>query len=184
MTTLFWSERSATQARRPFGRALVAAGLAHLGAAPSPVVVGLGGKPRLATGELHFNISHTSRLSVCAISASRVGVDVESTLRPAPAELPTRFFTVAELAELSADPSRFLPLFTRKEAWTKLKGFGIGVGLGHFDTAGVLAANPEYSYSTFDLAAAVCTVWHAAAARPVVRHVLPISLGTHLQEAV
>lgn len=93
----------------------------------------LGGKPRLQYGahgkpvlegreDLHFNLSHTSGLVVCALSAKPCGVDVEHTgrvIRPAAAK---RCFTPAELAWAQGEAQRWVLLWTRKEALLKWKG--------------------------------------------------------------
>jgi 4'-phosphopantetheinyl transferase len=56
----------------------------YLGQPPSAIAieVGEGGKPRLADGELQFNLSHSGDLALVAVSEDRsVGVDVER-IRP------------------------------------------------------------------------------------------------------
>jgi 4'-phosphopantetheinyl transferase len=89
------------------------------------------GKPLLP--DLEFNLSHCEELALVAVSrGSRVGVDLERVrvLKDA-AELVARFFSPAEHAAYEklppADqPQAFFNLWTRKEAWLKATGDGIG----------------------------------------------------------
>jgi phosphopantetheinyl transferase len=70
--------------RSAFGEALREVLARYLGAEPGEIelVVGERGKPRLAGGQLHFNLSHSGALGLVAVCAEReVGVDVER-LRP------------------------------------------------------------------------------------------------------
>lgn len=90
------------------------------------------GKPRLAGGELAFSVAHSGELAVIAVVAARdveVGVDVEQ-LRAMPdaARLAARFFAADEAALVARDPSRFFPLWCRKEASLKARGIGL-IGL-------------------------------------------------------
>jgi 4'-phosphopantetheinyl transferase len=101
---------------------------------------GLYGKPELAHGHagrpLHFNLSHTENLALIAVTqAAEVGVDLER-LRTFPDadDLVARFFSPHETEAyralpLSERPLAFLHLWTRKEAWLKAKGEGIGHSL-------------------------------------------------------
>ena len=74
--------------------------------------------------DCHFSLSHTRGMVVCALSNTRVGVDVERPriIRPA---LARRCFGEAELVWAQADKQRFLALWTRKEAVLKCSGEGI-----------------------------------------------------------
>lgn len=95
------------------------------------------GKPRLggASG-LEFNLSHSGDLMLIAIGSRHpVGVDVEQ-IRPVKSiqSLATRFFTPLEAAWLqqkSGDnlEQGFFRIWTRKEAFLKATGEGIGGGL-------------------------------------------------------
>lgn len=64
-----------------------------------PITYVLNGKPVLAGGALHFNVSHTNGLAVIALAHRRIGVDVERTRSvPDAAGLVSRFFSPAEQA--------------------------------------------------------------------------------------
>ncbi|MFE7759193.1 4'-phosphopantetheinyl transferase family protein [Streptomyces sp. NPDC057418] len=113
---------------------------AHLGIAPRTVSVARApcpccgephGRPVLPDGRLHFSLSHCEGMSLIAVAATPVGVDVEPV--PAPetvAEAAEVLHPVesAELAALAPDAAAvaFARVWTRKEAYLK----GIGVGLG------------------------------------------------------
>jgi 4'-phosphopantetheinyl transferase len=101
-----------------------------------PLVVGAYGKPALAGGTPHFNLSHAGERALLAVALCEVGVDLE----PAAADsvtladlnrLMARVCTVEEAARVRALPvaeqqRAFLRLWVMKEAYVK----GIGVGLG------------------------------------------------------
>lgn len=90
--------------------------------------------PELGIADLHFNLSHTHGLVVCAVGAiEEIGVDVErrdrdvglDELAPvvlAPAEL-KRF---AKLP-LAARPEFFFARWTLKEAYVKARGMGLSL---------------------------------------------------------
>lgn len=87
------------------------------------------GKPYLpACSGLHFSISHSGSLVVCAISSVPVGVDLElpRTVNPAVA---ARWFSPEEQALLEQEPSAFFDLWMAKEAVLKEIGCGLCGGL-------------------------------------------------------
>ncbi|WP_245915919.1 4'-phosphopantetheinyl transferase family protein [Merismopedia glauca] len=101
------------------------------------------GKPELA-GDRHlqFNLSHSEELVVYAFCLSHpVGIDVEY-LRSTPDLEPiaARFFTKWEYDELRSLPpaertSAFFRCWTRKEAYLKACGDGIGGGLDQIEVS-------------------------------------------------
>lgn len=77
---------------------------------------------------LHFNLSHSGDFLLCALSNRPVGVDVEC-LRPRGAALPQYALTAEEYAsyvEKGGDWLAFYTLWTKKEAWAKYTGEGLG----------------------------------------------------------
>ena len=110
-----------------------------LGAEPCELVFseGFHGKPRLAKSVagsfLHFNLAHCDSLAVYAISpTSEVGIDLEG-IRPVleTEDIVARFFSERERAQWLSLPSggraeAFFNCWTRKEAWLKATGEGIG----------------------------------------------------------
>ena len=116
------------------------------------------GKPRIhfpRSGPVpRFNLAHSHGLAVYAISSDReIGIDVEA-VRPevAAEEIAERFFSVAERAELGSLPpdQRYEPFFlgwTRKEAYVKARGCGLGIALDSFDVS-LTPGRPEILVST------------------------------------
>lgn len=99
------------------------------GLAPLPEVARTeAGKPYFpALPQLHFNISHTKGLILCALSDRPVGVDIE-TVRPRRASLPRFALSQEEYRRyeaLGGDWSAFYILWTQKEAWCKYTGLGL-----------------------------------------------------------
>lgn len=86
------------------------------------------GKPQVCGLALHFNLSHSGYYVACATDRRPVGIDLEQRrpLRPALAQ---RVCNAAELAFLSPegrlDSTRFLQVWTAKEALLKYHGTGL-----------------------------------------------------------
>ncbi len=103
--------------------------------------LGTHGKPRLAgRGQVHFNLSHCGHVALLGVSASaEIGVDLEQWRQvPELLDLAAQVLTPAERHELdfkSANDitTRFLHLWTRKEACLKALGSGLSVEPGSFE---------------------------------------------------
>jgi 4'-phosphopantetheinyl transferase len=104
------------------------------------------GKPLLqSTGALSglmFNLAHSQDLAVLAITRTQaVGVDIEKIRSmPNADDLVSRFFSSAEAATFrhlpdSVRAAAFFNLWTRKEAWLKATGEGIGGGLDQVEVS-------------------------------------------------
>lgn len=111
----------------------------YLGVTPAMLETerGPGGKPRLRGEPLHFNLSHSGRLALLAVSRHReVGVDVQAphptTARPWFAR---RICTDREYEHYGRAPSEqeLLRLWVRKEAVIKARGEGSYVTAGEID---------------------------------------------------
>lgn len=116
------------------------------------------GKPEIdapgPTHGLHFNLSHTYGLAVCAIRwRYPVGIDVESVTKRLDccAQIAKRFFAGPEFRNLErVAPSQQLTMFLRywtlKESYIKAKGVGLSQSLRDF--AFELAPNqsPQISF--------------------------------------
>jgi 4'-phosphopantetheinyl transferase len=105
---------------------------------------GENGKPRLAEPghALHFNVSHSQDQALIALASDReLGVDVEAVRASVDhAAIARRFFAPGELEALLAvpEPARgeaFFDVWTRKEAYLKLHGGGLGVPLDSFEVS-------------------------------------------------
>ena len=86
------------------------------------------GKPMLANDpNIHFNLSHSGILAVCAVSDHPVGVDVEP-IQNAVSEVAAMCFQSAEQEWMKASDHpdyAFTRLWTRKESYLKLSGEGL-----------------------------------------------------------
>lgn len=119
-----------------------------LGLAPDRLefTSGADGKPALAgaaaSSGLQFNLSHSGGLGLVGWSWGRdIGVDVEvwRSLRDE-AALVRRYFSHNEVAAWEALPAAarheaFYNLWTRKEAYVKALGRGLGLALDSFDVS-------------------------------------------------
>ncbi len=86
------------------------------------LVTGPRGKPRLASGALEFNVSHSGTLSLLAFARAPLGVDIER-IRPVPdaGKIAARYFTRPE-----THGEDFFVLWTRYEASLKAVGEKLG----------------------------------------------------------
>lgn len=111
----------------------------HLGRAPASLafVIGKHGKPELADGAVHFNLSHSGDLAAIAVAPRPVGVDVEARRKiHRVTELAESRFAPGELARVmtAADPQdEFLKIWTAKEAVVKATGLGLTLDLASFE---------------------------------------------------
>lgn len=97
------------------------------------------GKPRLASGALHFNVSHCRELVAVAIGDRELGVDVEPIdARHSTDDVARRVYGPRELEDLFAREGaqrleRFFTRWVLKEAWVKATGVGIHDALPSFE---------------------------------------------------
>lgn len=116
----------------------------YLSAEPGSIeiVYNATGKPRLgnthADHGLHFNVSHSQNRALLAFGRSPLGIDLE-TIRPLRnmERLASRFLSDQESQALSDLPApvrsrAFFACWTRKEAYVKAIGTGIGLPLKSF----------------------------------------------------
>jgi len=105
-----------------------------------PLRLGPHGKPSLEGSDLEFNLSHSGDWALLAFARGRLlGVDVERTDRAHDLDrLARRVFSRREAELYFALPRHdrrcaFFLAWTRKEAFVKAHGRGIGLGLERFD---------------------------------------------------
>ena len=109
------------------------------------------GKPYLPdVPGVHFSLSHSGSMAMCAIADSPVGCDIQELSAARCGErVARRFFTPAEYARITAAaaPEReFVRLWTLKESYVKYLGTGIGgCPLDSFELVGEppVLARPE-----------------------------------------
>lgn len=88
--------------------------------------IGEHGKPYLAHGDTHFNITHSGQWVALATANCEIGLDMQTVapLRPA---VMRRCFTQEQRDWIGNDPLRFARLWTVKEAYIKMTGTGLSV---------------------------------------------------------
>ena len=100
------------------------------------------GKPSIASGGIHFNVSHSHDMAVYAFGIEELGVDVEWAKRAVEVEaIASRFFSPDECAWILGSGSRveaFFDCWTRKEAYIKAEGGGLSIPLDTFSVRGPL----------------------------------------------
>ncbi len=95
------------------------------------------GKPfLLGQNDIHFNISHSGKWVVCAVSDYPVGIDVE-VIKHTEFDIAKRFFSKDEYKELQKQPDEqkqayFYKLWTLKESYIKAVGKGLSIPLDSF----------------------------------------------------
>lgn len=97
---------------------------------------------RKGSGKIHFNVSHSDRFALVAITeASEIGVDIEFCKEEIEhIDLAKRFFTSQEYTTLKNLPpterlDAFYRCWTRKEAYIKAVGKGLSIPLNSFDVS-------------------------------------------------
>lgn len=95
------------------------------------------GKPYLKNfPDIHYNISHTKGVIICAISNEPIGVDIER-IKKVNHRIVKRFFTVNEqnyiLSNTGKQSERFIEIWTMKESYVKWQGKGMEIPFESFD---------------------------------------------------
>ncbi|MFE0640082.1 4'-phosphopantetheinyl transferase family protein [Streptomyces sp. NPDC058877] len=129
------------------------------------------GRPVLTTGAPEFSLSHTRGLVVIGTASTPIGVDAETVPAPEAAEQLAKVLHPAERAELEASrpearPGVFARLWSRKEAYLKGLGTGLGRDLAADDVRhGVegwqladLAAGPDHAAAVAVASSTPCGV--------------------------
>jgi 4'-phosphopantetheinyl transferase len=109
---------------------------------PAELVYGANGKPALAGGGLHFNLSHADDRALIAVSATvELGVDLERVrLESDASRIAELCFSPSERRALSLLPPSlqaegFFKCWTRKEAFVKALGDGLFYPLTDFSVS-------------------------------------------------
>jgi 4'-phosphopantetheinyl transferase len=151
------------------------------------------GRPEIDAGaaphRLCFNLSHTTGLVACAITAERaVGIDAEDTLRGgALLDIADRYFAPGEVAALRALPreqqrDRFFDYWTLKESYIKARGVGLSLSLQGFSFDLDDPAHARFRADP-DIDAAPGR-WQFAQWRPTARHRLALCFERRAGESV
>lgn len=171
--SLPWPERRERALRFRFAkdqRLCIGAGLlaAHMlqqaGAADLTLAYGEHGKPYLLHHpSIHFNLSHSGTLAVCAVDDAPLGVDVE-VVHDHDAAVAEYCFQPEELAWLDQAPDRaraFTRLWVRKESYIKLTGTGLSREPGSFSVLPDSHMLTMAEFAEFDMEdALICVCTH------------------------
>lgn len=122
--------------RRCLGAGILLAGILPLyGENPENLTYGPEGKPQAEN--VHFNLSHSGHLVICAVGRKAVGCDIEKTAEE-PEGVAERFFHRNEAAYLQKFRGQernemFYRLWTWKESYVKMTGEGLMLPLRDFE---------------------------------------------------
>lgn len=86
------------------------------------------GKPFAKNLPVHFSISHSGNMVVCAVSDREIGIDIEK-IRPFNQKAASKFATEKELEYISSNENGFFEIWTLKEAYFKCIGTGLGADI-------------------------------------------------------
>jgi len=140
----------------------------YLGEPANALEIGVAdkGKPFLSAHPgLRFNLSHSGEYAMVAVAEGReVGVDIERMRGERPTrDIAERFFAPYEVAALAAEPvdrqiAVFFAIWSRKEAYIKARGEGLGIALdsfvvSHGPEGALLEAEDRERWSMYSLAA-------------------------------
>lgn len=92
----------------------------------------INGKPYLKNNSVHFNISHSGKYAVIAVSTDEIGIDIEKASEKN-LICSKRVFTPDEQKWVGEDTDRFSVLWTLKESVMKTLGEGLRLGAKDFD---------------------------------------------------
>ncbi len=114
------------------------------------------GKPYAEGLDIHFSLSHSGNLAVCAVCDKPVGIDVELQ-KEANFSVAKRCFTKAEqeyvFSAKAKSQQRFFEIWTKKEAYVKM----LGTGLQDFRKFNVIENDNIYTILYKDYTVSVST---------------------------
>lgn len=135
----------------------------------------------LSAANLHFNLSHTHHFVLCGITdRGPIGVDTER-IQPAPFEVmdlafhPDEIRYVKDASALARD-IRFYNIWTRKEAYVKQLGTGLGNNLPSFNT---LSGSLSPSLRTWQHGDYICSVCSKSIQTMITRYPTESELHTY-----
>ena len=103
------------------------------------------GKPYLKNNEIYFNLSNSHDYSVCVVSNSEVGIDIEKITFKS--TIIDKICTEDE-KKLIKNSDDFTKIWTKKESFVKYLGIGLSYGLKNVDTL-ILKNIKTYKYEDY-----------------------------------
>lgn len=139
------------------------------------------GKPMLSAHPgIHFSLSHSGKLAVCAVSGQNVGADVEAwqQIEGQTAEM---CFTAVELEWLKVQQradQAFARLWTRKESYLKMLGTGLSQSLNTFSVLPETSVKIQASFAEWDVEGySICVCSPLPESIPLLQADVPDLLG-------
>lgn len=83
------------------------------------------GKPYAKVLPVHFSISHSGNIAVCAVSSHEIGIDIEK-IRDINPRICEKFATEKEIEYINNSDNGLFKIWTLKEAYFKCIGTGLG----------------------------------------------------------
>ena len=108
-------------------------------------------KPHLydnSNNELHYSLSHSGDMVVCAVACNSVGVDIE-TIGDYRQGIVNRFFSLHE-RNLVYDKNSFFNIWSLKESYMKITGLGMALAMDCFYVKPDNADKTKYTYGVED----------------------------------
>ncbi len=86
------------------------------------------GKPYAKSLDIHFNISHSGDMVVCAVSDKEIGIDIEK-IREINPRASEKFACKKEIEYINSHKNGFFEIWTLKEAYFKCISTGLGADI-------------------------------------------------------
>lgn len=124
----------------------------YCGVDPSNIRFGVSekGKPYAADLNVHFNVSHSAGIVVCAVSDKEIGIDIEK-IKPINPEAAKKFACPDEIDYIVSHENGFFEIWTLKEAYFKCIGSGLGSNIKsvcfNIDGDNIICSDPDYNCS-------------------------------------
>ena len=141
-------------------RSLIAGLLIRQAIGDSPIRFGEHDKPYVADNSLHFSVSHSGSIVAIAIDKNEIGLDVEELPRAERLKVVDRFYHRNErkyVQKAEDKPRAFCGIWTRKEAYLKMTGEGIGTDLTAFDTTSPPLSDMLYTVNLDGCCLSLCS---------------------------
>lgn len=90
------------------------------------------GKPYLENNEIYFNLSHSGKYVICAVSDKEIGADIQ-IIKDANELVMEKCYSNDE-REFVSSKEDFIKVWTLKESYIKKQGIGLGIKLDTFTT--------------------------------------------------
>jgi 4'-phosphopantetheinyl transferase len=100
----------------------------------APIIRTSKGKPYVDRIPIHFSLSHSGNLMICAVGKKEIGIDIQHIRHARTIEVAQRFFSTEESDYVNLyGEEAFFELWSRKEAFVKYIGEGIAYGFQNFN---------------------------------------------------